>query len=106
MQAKLKALLAEHGRVAVILYFTLFFLTWGGFALAISTGFQPEGAAAGAGVTTASYIATKLTQPLRVGVTLAVTPFATRLWQRVRGVKPANPAEVLPQAGVDPGQSP
>ena len=101
MHEKRKTLLAEHGRVAATLYFTLFFLTWGGFALAITYGFEPEGAAAGAGGTTASYIATKVTQPLRIGATLVVTPFATRLWQRLRGV---NATQALPQAGVDPGE--
>ena len=88
MQEKLKALFTEHGPVAIALYVLLLAVTWGGFALAIIYGFQPEGASAGVGVATASYLAMKLTQPLRIGATLVLTPFASRLWRRVRGQKP------------------
>ena len=85
MQARLKALFVEHGPVAVAVYVLLLVLTWSGFALAIARGFEPDGAAQNASVVTAAYVATKLTQPLRIGATLVLTPFATRTWRRLRG---------------------
>jgi hypothetical protein len=41
------------------------------------------------GTFAAAYIATKLTQPLRIGATLVITPFIARLYERMRGRRPA-----------------
>lgn len=93
MGAKLKQLLADYGPVAATIYFTLFFGILIGFYFAISAGWAPEGVAGNVGAWTAAYVATKLTQPLRIGATLVLTPIVGRLWPR-RGVKadPASPA--------------
>jgi hypothetical protein len=77
-------LLAEYGTVAVIVYFVIFFAVLGGFWLAIQLGWQPSSAAGSVGTFAAAYIATKLTQPLRIGATLLVTPFIARLYERMR----------------------
>lgn len=82
MGAKLKQLLAEYGPVAAAIYFTLFFGVLVGSYLAIHAGWAPEGVAGNAGAWTAAYVATKLTQPLRIGATLALTPIVGRLWPR------------------------
>ena len=37
----------------------------------------------------AAYIATKLTQPIRIGATILVTPIIARLYERLRGRRPA-----------------
>lgn len=93
MVAKLKHLLAEYGPIAFAIYMTLFFGVLIGFYLAINAGWAPEGVAGKAGAFTAAYLATKLTQPLRIAATVVLTPVAGRLWRRRQpAVEPANPA--------------
>lgn len=84
MKKKLNELLEKYGPVAIVLYFVIFFGVWGGFAVAISFGFKPESATGGAGLLGASYLATKLTQPLRIAATLGLTPGVARVWAYVR----------------------
>jgi hypothetical protein len=79
---RLKRLLAEYGRVAIWTYFALFVLVLAGFALAIAWGVQVESGKGGAGVLGAAYVATKLSQPLRIAATLALTPIVARLLKR------------------------
>jgi hypothetical protein len=85
MREKMKALLAEYGQVAIATYFTLFVLTLAGFAIAIKLGFEPESAAGTAGVLGAAWVATKLTQPIRILATLALTPLVAAAVKKVRG---------------------
>ena len=93
MIAKLKQILAQYGPLAFAIYMTLFFGVLMGFYLAINAGWAPESVAGRAGAFTAAYLATKLTQPLRIAATVVLTPLIGRLWQRKRpAVEPANPA--------------
>ncbi len=85
MREKMKGLLAEYGRVALTTYFTLFFLTLAGFAIAIQMGFQVESAEGTAGVLGAAYVATKLTQPVRILATVALTPLVAAVIKKFRG---------------------
>lgn len=78
-------MLVEYGAVAVVVYFVIFFLVIFGFWAAIRFGWQPSSAAGTVGIWTAAYIATKLTQPLRVIATLAVTPLVANVYERVTG---------------------
>jgi hypothetical protein len=82
-------LLTEYGTVAVIVYFAIFFAVLGGFWLGIRFGWRPQSAAGNVGAFTAAYIATKLTQPIRIGATIVVTPFIARLYERLRGKRSA-----------------
>lgn len=82
MVTKLKQLLAEYGFAALVIYLTLFFAVLAGFYVAITAGWAPESVAGRAGAFTAAYLATKLTQPLRIAATLVLTPLIGRLWQR------------------------
>jgi len=75
-------LFVEYGAVAVVVYFALFFSVWFGFWAAIRFGWRPTTAVAAAGTWTAAYIATKVTQPLRIAATIAMTPFLARLYER------------------------
>ena len=84
-------LLAEYGTVAVIVYFTIFFAVLGGFWLAIKFGWRPSSAAGNMGTLAAAYIATKLTQPIRIAATVVVTPFVAKLYERMRGRRVASP---------------
>ena len=86
-------LLKEYGAVAVVLHFTIFLAVLFGFWAAIRFGWRPESVAGGVGTFTAAYIATKLTSPLRIGMTILLAPLVAKLWERVRKVNPRNPDE-------------
>ena len=96
---RLKQLLADYGPVALGVYVAIFGLVLVGFMVAISAGYDPEGVAGSAGLLGAAWVATKLTQPLRILATLALTPVVGRLVLRRRdasgddGPAPPPPAE-------------
>ena len=93
MRKTARALLAEYGAVAVVVYFVIFFAALGGFWIAIRAGWRPAGAVGNVGTFAAAYVATKLTQPLRIGATLVLTPIVARLYERVRGTAKPAPRE-------------
>lgn len=82
---KLKALLTEYGRTAIWTYVVIWLLVLAGFAFAISAGFKPTTTGGEAGVLFSAWAATKLTQPLRIAATLALTPAVAAVVRRVRG---------------------
>jgi hypothetical protein len=95
MRKTFKELLAEYGTIAVVVYFTIFFGVWVGAwaaiqrgvdlrALAARVGLSPNGTVANLGAWGAAYIFTKLLQPVRIGVTVLLTPLVVRLYERVR----------------------
>lgn len=92
---RLKQHLAEFGPVAVGTYFAIFFLVLVGFALAISQGVELAGVEVqgaelrGAGVLGAAYVATKLSQPVRIAATLVLTPLVAGLLRRLRKERPS-----------------
>lgn len=88
LKERLKRLLEEWGKIAVITYFTIFAAVFAGFAIAIHLGVHVESNAGTAGTIGAAYVATKLTQPLRILVTLLLTPIIGKGIERVRGKKP------------------
>lgn len=84
-RAKLQDLLKEYGQVAVYTYLAIWLAVLAGFVIAIALGFHQNGAAEGAGVLLSAWIATKLTQPLRIAATLGLTPLVAavlRKWKR------------------------
>lgn len=87
MRRKLNEILAEYGTVAIVVYLVIFVLTLAGFALAIQFGWRPASAGGRAGLLVAAWIATKVTQPVRIAATLVLTPVVARLWERARGSK-------------------
>ena len=92
MKKTLKAIAVEYGATAVVVYLTIFTLVIIGFWAAIRFGWSPEGAMANVGAWTAAYLATKVTQPLRIVATVAITPFVARAYERLtrRGSAPAS----------------
>ena len=92
MRKTLKNLALEYGAVAVVVYLVIFTLVMVGFWAAIRSGWTPTGAMANAGAWTAAYLATKVTQPLRIVATVAITPVVARVYERVtrRGSAPAS----------------
>jgi len=84
LKERLQKLFVEYGSAAAWVYFAIFVLVLAGFATAIRLGASVEGAAGTAGTWGAAYVATKLTQPLRILATLVVTPVAVRILRRTR----------------------
>jgi hypothetical protein len=89
----IKNLLVEYGTVAVIVYLAIFFLVIFGFWAAIRFGWEPTSTAGNVGIWTAAYIATKVTQPLRIAATIALTPFIAKIYERVTGRAKTAPSE-------------
>jgi len=79
---RLKNLLAEYGKLALYVYLAIFVVVLAGFALAIQMGIRVESVAGKAGVWGAAWLATKVTQPLRILATLALTPLLAQLLRR------------------------
>ena len=85
MKKTVQKLITEYGTVALIVYFAIFFAVLGGFWLAIRFGWRPSSAVGNVGTLAAAYIATKLTQPIRIAATLVMTPIVAKIYERVRG---------------------
>jgi hypothetical protein len=82
---KLKLLLEEYGRMAIWVYLVIWLVVLAGFALAISTGFNVKSVStSGLGVLGAAWLATKLTQPLRIAGTLVLTPAISTVLKKWR----------------------
>lgn len=89
------AFVQEYGAIAFVTWFGIFFLTWGGFILAIQFGLDigrgaaeassDAGALETSGVVGGAYLATQLTKPIRIAVTFGLTPILAAAWKRVRG---------------------
>lgn len=88
MKDRLEALLQKYGKLALIIYFTIFGLVLAGFAIAIRAGVQVESAAGEAGTLAAAWVATKLTQPLRIVATLVLTPIVGKVLDKFRKAPP------------------
>ena len=84
LRQRLTQLLAEYGQVALWTYFGIFAVVLLAFAAAIKLGFHTESTAATAGVWGAAYVATKLTQPLRIAGALALTPLIMKVARRLK----------------------
>jgi hypothetical protein len=87
LKQRYKALLTEFGAIALVTWFTIFFVTWIGFATAIEAGWEFDGAAGAAGTWGFAYILTQLTKPIRFGLTLALTPLVAGAWRKLRPPK-------------------
>jgi hypothetical protein len=108
LRDRLNALLAEWGRLLLVVYFSIFGLVLVGFALAIKAGFGIDGTAGTVGTWGAAWVATKLTQPLRIAATLVITPALGALLKRFRRGQAQQPEseEGAPLAPVSPGSAP
>lgn len=80
--ARLQALLEEYGPTAVGIHVVVFALVLAGFAIAIQQGVQVESAEGSVGVLAGAWVATKFTSPLRIAVTLVLTPFVARVLKK------------------------
>ncbi|MBN1960751.1 MAG: hypothetical protein JW841_07370 [Deltaproteobacteria bacterium] len=81
---RLRALVIDYGQLAIWVYLFIFLVVFIGFGVAIQLGFKIESVSATAGTWTAAYIATKLTSPLRIIATLAITPVIMKIRKRLK----------------------
>ncbi|HXV16117.1 MAG TPA: hypothetical protein VD758_05020 [Gemmatimonadaceae bacterium] len=82
MKKTMKEILAEYGMIAVVVYLVLFAAVLIGSYFAIRFGWTTRSAAGTAGIWTAAYIVTKITQPLRIAATVLLSAFIGRLWDK------------------------
>jgi hypothetical protein len=78
LKERLKVLVEEYGTVAIVVHFSLFFLSMAAFAVLIHLGFQVEGAGGAASTFGGAYLASQAIKPLRFALTLALTPVIGR----------------------------
>ena len=93
LKDRLKQLMVEYGSLALWVYFGIFAVVLVGFALAIRFGMNVESAAGTAGVWGAAWVSTKLTQPLRILATLALTPVVMQVLRRIKRQPPPGDAQ-------------
>jgi hypothetical protein len=74
----------EYGAVALVLYLAIFALVFAGVWFALQAGWAPSSTAGKAGGLAATYIITKLTQPLRIAATVVLTPLVAKVYERIR----------------------
>lgn len=98
LKQRLSALFAEYGRIAIITYLVLSIGAIVGFSIAIGVGAQPSTATGTFGVIVAGWAAAKVTMPIRILITLAITPLiAMIVLRRRRGAAPAAASEPEPK---------
>ncbi len=80
LSQRIKTLLSEYGPIALGVYLVLFVLVYLGFLLAILFGLDVGESTTGkAGATVAAWVATKVTQPIRIGGALFLTPIVAKV---------------------------
>ena len=83
---KLKQTIEEYGRIVIMLYFGIFFLSFCFFWCALTFGVDIKswswfsGDFGDIGGVALAYAATKILQPVRIALTLALTPVAARVF--------------------------
>jgi hypothetical protein len=86
MNSKVQNLFAKYGRLGIFVYLIIFFLTLCGFWVLLTAGvdirtwsfFSSLGDIGAIGL---AYAATKLTQPIRIALTLLITPLISKYKQ-------------------------
>ena len=80
LSVRLKGLVDAYGPVAITLYLAIFAINIAAAAIAIRYfGWQPESAAGTGGLLFVAWASAKALQPLRILLTLSLTPLAARL---------------------------
>ena len=82
IQDRLKGLVDEYGKIAIGLYFAIFALVYTFFLASISASVGETSTAETVSLAGAAWLATKLTQPLRIGATFVITPLIARLFKQ------------------------
>lgn len=88
LKQRMSELAGQYGRIAIYTYFAISILAIIGFSIAIGVGAQPSSATGVLGVIGAGWAAAKVTLPIRLLITLGVTPLIAHvpaLLKRRRG---------------------
>jgi hypothetical protein len=102
LKQRLSALFAQYGRIAIITFFTLSILTIIGFSIAFGIGASPSTATGVLGVIAAGWVAAKATLPIRILITLGLTPVVAFVVTRLgRKAAQAAPAVEVPGAALE-----
>lgn len=88
LKQRLSALFEDYGRIAIITYFTLSILAIIGFSIAIWTGVKPSSETGVLGVIIAGWALAKATLPIRILITLGLTPVVAFVVRRRRTAAP------------------
>lgn len=86
LKERFKTLLADCAVLAFIVYLSISVACIAGFAVLLHLGFDVKGAAGNAGVLAGAWAAAKVTVPIRIMATLAITPPLERVLRRVPGL--------------------
>jgi hypothetical protein len=81
--ARFRQLIVEYGVIALIVHYVIFAVVITGFWWASRSGWRPTDTTGSVGTWTAAYIAAKITQPLRIVATVAITPLIARFYERL-----------------------
>lgn len=98
---RLEALFTEFGTIAASVHFTVFLITMFGFWWAIGQGIEVTGAAKELGRIGSAWAAAKLTSPVRIGITLVLTPLIATGLRRLGWSGPAEPGDLQNPRGED-----
>ncbi|MFT5679143.1 MAG: hypothetical protein ACI8RZ_000047 [Myxococcota bacterium] len=90
LKEQLKALMETYGRLAFIIYFTIFFGSIAVFFIAIKAGFEVDSGTGKTGTVVIAYAATKAIQPFRILATLALTPIVAKWTGRQKALDNKN----------------
>lgn len=93
LKERYKALLTEFGATALVTWFAIFGVSIVGFATLIKFGVEVDGAGGEAGTWGAAYLATQVIKPIRIALTLALTPLVAGAWRAFRGHEVEKPPE-------------
>jgi hypothetical protein len=103
MKTKMQDMFAQYGRMGIIVYFGIFFLTFFIFWLSLTVGVDIRswdffsGRLGDVGTIALAYAATKITQPIRIGLTLVLTPLVARIFPAAETSKKTTKVKTVSQ---------
>jgi hypothetical protein len=84
LKERLTELFSKYGTIAVITYFTLSILAIIGFSIAVGLGYKPTTSTGVIGVIFTGWALAKATLPIRILITLGLTPMVAHVVKRFR----------------------
>ena len=82
LRERLAAQFRDYGTIAIVTYLVLSVAAIVGFSIAIGAGVEPSSASGFFGVIGAGWLAAKATMPIRILITLAITPAIAAIVRR------------------------
>jgi hypothetical protein len=96
MRKTFERIATEYGIIALVLYLAIFVIVLVGVYFALKAGWTPKSFAAQTGTWVLAYLITKATTPFRLMATIALSPIAARVFDRMRGRPPRGAAASAP----------